>query len=282
MVRVSDLIRTAIAHKSALDSKSASFRFAVRAYDNLIKLLSGLPKTIDSIDNLPISQHMKYRLANPPEIHNVLTDLQTIQGIGLDKAKELVELGVQSLDDLRKKKFFDLLPIITQVYIKYRPLSVIPRKMIDSLKEKIIWDPSTQFIVGSYRRELQTSRDIDIMVIGNKKTLDAFIDHLAQQLQAVIYAQGNDKVSTLVKFMGKYVKLDVFRCSREEEPAMLLYSTGSKQHNILMRQEAKKLGLVLNQRGLFKSGKKIPIKTEKGFFDALNMKYVEPKNRHPS
>ena len=81
-------------------------------------------------------------------------------------------------------------------------------------------------------------------------------------------------------------KIDIFRVEPEDETAMLLYSTGSKEHNILMRQRAKSKGALLNQHGIFIKSKKnpdilekVPLKTEKDYFDFLEMKYKEPEQR---
>ena len=78
----------------------------------------------------------------------------------------------------------------------------------------------------------------------------------------------------------KIYKIDVFRTSIEDQIPMLLYSTGSKEFNIVMRGKAKKLGYLLNQKGLFKKGEKVDnLTSEKDYFDILGMAYQEPRER---
>ena len=102
----------------------------------------------------------------------------------------------------------------------------------------------------------------------------------------VLLSKGEDKIAFLLR-VDKilklknpiYYKIDVFRTSKKNKPAMLLYSTGSKQFNINMRNIAKKMGYKLNQEGLFKNNKQIILKTEKDFFKKLKMQYLFPEKR---
>jgi DNA polymerase/3'-5' exonuclease PolX len=60
----------------------------------------------------------------------------------------------------------------------------------------------------------------------------------------------------------------------------LLYFTGSKELNLMMRNKAKKLGYKLNEYGLFKGSKNIYVESEEEIFDLLEMKYLEPQERN--
>ena len=81
-----------------------------------------------------------------------------------------------------------------------------------------------------------------------------------------------------------YYKVDMFRTSVASKWAMLLYSTGPKYNNIRMRSIAKKKGYLLNQQGLYnRKTKKLlsnNVKSEKYFFDKLDMKYKPPEKRN--
>ena len=59
----------------------------------------------------------------------------------------------------------------------------------------------------------------------------------------------------------------------------LLYFTGSKEHNILMRKKAIARGWKLSEYGLFEGENIIASETEEEIFEALEMEYVEPRNR---
>ena len=67
----------------------------------------------------------------------------------------------------------------------------------------------------------------------------------------------------------------------EEWITGLLYFTGSKQFNIMMRIQAKKLGYNLNEHELYniKTGKKVILKDEKELFKILKMEYFPPDKR---
>ena len=60
----------------------------------------------------------------------------------------------------------------------------------------------------------------------------------------------------------------------------ILYFTGSKEHNIKMREKAKHMGHTLNEWGLIKANKsRFKITSEKDLFDIVNIDYLEPEDR---
>ena len=218
---------------------------------------------------------------------NLITQLTGIKGIGEEKAKKLIDLGVRQISDLSDEKYFDLLPKETQVFISYEPIREIPHehiKLIDTLINK--YDKDQVIIVGSYRRKKPISRDIDIMIVSDDvRAISNFAKWLSKKINIIPYSQGDDKASYLievVKIIGikKIYKIDVFRTDIKYKIPMLLYSTGSKEFNIRMRAKAKRLGYLLNQKGLYKDGIMVSLlKTEKDYFDILDMKYLEPEIR---
>jgi DNA polymerase/3'-5' exonuclease PolX len=117
--------------------------------------------------------------------------------------------------------------------------------------------------------------------------LDDYIKYLKKTFhnKIYLYSKGEDKISLIIQPFKtndniRY-KFDVFRTEPENYYSMLLYSTGPRDFNIRQRRHAKKLGLLLNQNGIFKNGKKINSSgdTERDLFKILNMDYVEPKDR---
>ena len=216
-------------------------------------------------------------------------------GIGAVKADELIEAGLKNIKQLKMKKWMDMLPDVTQKILKYKPERQIPHEKIKIIEDSVISlvNEAKIILVGSYRRKTSFSRDIDVMIVSNDvKVLDTFLENAKKTFDeenVILYANGPDKLSMLVRFnnvknlkahkLGIY-KLDVFRCPKDQEAAMLLYSTGSKNHNILMRQKAKSMKMLLNQKGLFLAGKLLPAKTEKDIFNHLEMDYKEPLERN--
>ena len=234
-----------------------------------------------------------YHRPSPPETkHNdmdkIIDDLAKIHGLGLVKAKALYNAGVRSVDDLKNGKMGILptLPIETQAYLKYDVISRIPRRVIETLHKKLkanpIFNASTFEIAGSYRRGAAYSSDIDIVSTGK---LDSLLGALSDDT-VFVYSKGSDKASLLYRvksgsILGKpmIVKLDVMICKPISYPYFLLYLTGSKEHNVKMRAIAKGMGMLLNQNGLYKNGMLVKAVDERSIFEALNLPYVEPKNR---
>ena len=289
--------------KEDKNKQSGSIRFIVQAYVNVASVIKNIHEeqaTISKydIDLLPITQHMKTKLnflllqkINKTDEKNLIAEqlknsLIDIAGIGKAKAIDLIKNGLKSMDELQQRKWQDQLTDGTKLLMKYKPLRKIPRITIQKIESRLIgFKGAMTKLVGSYLRHKPYSRDIDIMIVSNKKKiLDEYIKYLqdgADFKTIHIYAQGTEKMALLVKLGTKYLKIDVFVSTTAHQHAMLLYATGSKKFNIKMRSIAKKQGYLLNQMGLFKIGssKSINIKSEKDIFKKLTMDYVEPQNR---
>lgn len=264
-------------------------RFIQAAYKKLTRTLASEfdPEedvSAADIENLQITPHMKKKLCEiikkrPLKISPLLNDLNDIPGIGPQKIRELQEMGLKSVKQLKQKKFFEKLGKSAQMFIEKEPERKIPHEIISEIEHQISskWDTT---IVGSYRRNAPFSRDIDIMLISDKKDeLKEYVSFLKSRVKLFQYAAGPDKASFLIEHKSKYYKFDVFRTPKKYKWAMLLYSTGSKEFNIRMRGIAKKNGLRLNQEGLFKNGSRIDINSEEGYFKVLGIKFIKPEER---
>lgn len=128
------------------------------------------------------------------------------------------------------------------------------------------------YIGGSISRKKPIVGDVDIAVIPSN------LDILKKRLQTIgiIKAQG-DKLTNL---MFMQTQFNIFFSNFESWEPICLYATGSSSFNLKMRSEAKKLGYLLNQEGLWTNDKKELITTkEKEIFAKLALKYVIPENR---
>ncbi len=130
-------------------------------------------------------------------------------------------------------------------------------------------------VAGSLRRQKETVRDIDILMISKKpkKIMDVFT---GLPDVATVLAKGETKSSVRTK---DDVQVD---CRVEEEKsfgAALLYFTGSKNFNIRLRQLAIKRGLKINEYGVFRKNRFVCGKTEEEIFEILGMSYIEPELR---
>jgi DNA polymerase/3'-5' exonuclease PolX len=116
----------------------------------------------------------------------LVKELSEFMGLGSEKSKKLIEAGLKSANELHMKKYYDLLPEETKLFINLKPLQKIPHEHIKIL-EKYILDLGDSDIsvklVGSYRRKKPYSSDIDIMISSDKMdSLDIFIQKLRSDL----------------------------------------------------------------------------------------------------
>jgi DNA ligase (NAD+) len=229
---------------------------------------------------------------------NILAD---VYGIGPKKAKELVDKGITNIEQLRANQD-ELLNDIQKIGLKYyeQLLERIPRSEIQ-IYEQIFTttfsniasksDPNAKFeIVGSYRRGAQNSGDIDVIITGNTGVIyKNFIDDLIKQgIITHVLSRGLSKTLVIAKLPGNHVarRVDFLYSPPEEFAFAILYFTGSKAFNTVMRQKALEQGYTLNEHGISimenkVKGKKVDqlFKDEKDIFDFLKLAYKTPIER---
>jgi len=130
--------------------------------------------------------------------------------------------------------------------------------------------------VGSYRRRRDTVGDLDLLVVGDAAALsDSFVTH--PEVKEVL-ARGAAK-SSVVLATGLQVDLRPF--APESLGAALQYFTGSKAHNVAVRDRALRRGLKLNEYGVFRveTGDKIAGATEEEVYGALGLAFIPPELR---
>jgi DNA polymerase (family 10) len=130
---------------------------------------------------------------------------------------------------------------------------------------------------GSLRRMKETIGDVDLLVAGSDAppVMEAFVTHPSV---ARVIAKGDTK-SSIVTDLGLQVDLRVI--PEDAWGAAMIYFTGSKPHNIRIREMAVRQGLKLSEYGLFdaKSGDLLAAETEESVYRRLGMAYVEPTLR---
>ena len=143
-------------------------------------------------------------------------------------------------------------------------------------KEKSIKEIS---IAGSLRRMKETIGDIDILVAAEKKDWGKIHEHFVKYPEAdKVLAKGETKSSVVLK-SGRQVDL------RTVEPkswgAALQYFTGSKEHNIRIRDIAKEKGLKINEYGVFRADteERLGGETEEEVYRLVGMEWIPPEIR---
>jgi DNA polymerase (family X) len=135
---------------------------------------------------------------------------------------------------------------------------------------------------GSLRRFKETIGDVDLLA-SSKKPIDVINYFVAQPGIIKVIAKGDTKASVII---GSGIQADLRVVSDAEFPFALAYFTGSKEHNIVMRQRAIQRGLRLNEYGLFRSKEEtrdpkllVACQDEAEIFTTLDMPYVPPEIR---
>jgi DNA polymerase beta len=236
----------------------------------------------------------------------VIEDFIRIWDLGVSKAQKLYDdYGIKSLNELialDDEKKSELLTRNQLIGLKYLEdfEKRIPRKEMDKHNEilrKIFTKVSKDIlyeVVGSYRRGVETSGDIDVILTLTKNStenINEIISKIVKLLKDKEYiiedlAQGSHKYMGVCKMTKRSIprRLDIISSTFNEYPFQILYFTGSPNVNIQMRNIAIKYGYSLSQYGLKdkSTGKYIDLtqfKNEKDIFDFLKIKYLEPIER---
>jgi len=299
---------------STIESKKGE-HFKARAYKKAQETIMSFIHDIISIDQLKDKPGIgKTILAKLQEYINTgILDkiekekdkpeyiLSNVYGIGPKKAKELVELGIFSIAQLREKQD-DVLNAVQKVGLKYYEdiEERIPRSEIDEynlifytiFQDIHKTDPSMKYeIVGSYRRGSQQSGDIDVIITSkNPNSFKQFVDkQVEQNIILEILSRGSHKCLVISKLPTKTVarRVDFLYALPKEYPFSVLYFTGSKEFNTVMRSHALKMGYSMNEHGFSKMDGKQKSEqlitevftTEIDIFNFLGLQYKRPEER---
>jgi len=244
-----------------------------------------------------LGYYEELKAATPPGLVAMLE----IPGVGPKKIKMLHdELGIETIEQLEaackegkvaKLKGFGEK---TQINIcdginrrrayasKHLINEAIPKaeQLLDSLR--LHPDVVRCSSAGSLRRHREIIGDIDLL--ASSKQPGPVLDFFTQQPGILnVIAKGETKSSVLLE---GGIQCDLRVVSDAEFPLALMYFTGSKEHNIIMRQRAIERGLRLNEYGLFRSKVEtrdprllVHCRTEEDVFKQLGLHYVPPEMR---
>lgn len=262
----------------------------------------GLGERIDEIIKTGTLSELKTN-KETSEQTNAMDELLSITGIGPTRAKQYIKDGITSVNKLRDAIKNGKIKITHHIQVGidyYEDLThKIPRKEIDDMK-KILnkeinkVDKELVFeICGSYRRGLSKSGDIDLLIshphhisnIDKQKYLPKLVANLKKH-EFIIDSLTSDGAK---KYMGvcrieksPYARRIDIRCvDYSAYYTGLLYFTGSKNFNILVRKKALENGYSLNEYSLTnkETDEKVILQSEKELFDILDMEYVKPTDR---
>ena len=262
--------------------------------------LKGLPNIGDTIlSKLKEIQETGTLKLIEREKENPIHIFTTVYGIGPKKAQSLIDNKITTIELLKENK--NLLNDSQKIGLQYYDdiNKRIPREIIDQYKIILttiinnLDDKAISFqIVGSYRRGLNSSGDIDIIITNkqnNPCTFDLILNILKEKQIILEYlSKGKSKSLTIAKIDNDIPRRVDFLYSPYNEYAFsTLYFTGSKAFNTVMRHRSLKLGYSLNEHGITKMNGKnkgeqinvVEFPDEKSIFDFLEMEYKAPEDR---
>ncbi|MBI2558801.1 DNA polymerase/3'-5' exonuclease PolX [Candidatus Woesearchaeota archaeon] len=253
----------------------------------------GIAKKIDDFLKSGKSKHLEELKKKTPVD---MEQLGKIEGIGPKTILKLYrELKVKSVGDMEKaakqgkiQKIRGLGPTVEQNILKSiefakKSSERVPLGFALSSAEEVVRmlktlkEVTRASIAGSTRRMKETIGDIDILATSKapEKVIDFFtkIPNVAQVL-----AEGPTKSSVRLK---EGIQVDLRVLDDKIFGAALLYFTGNKEHNILLRRIAIEKGLKLSEYGLFdaKTDKLVAGRTEEEIYKKLGMDCIEPEMR---
>ena len=221
-----------------------------------------------------------------------LTELLRIPGLGPKRVKTLAhELKVRSLSELQTAAQAGRVRTLAGFGEKTEQhiLDALATRLAEAPRvQRAVAIPSAEALVayleqssgvsrviaaGSYRRGLETIGDLDILVTApaGRTVMDRFVAY--QEVRDVL-AHGATKSSVRLQ-SGLQVDLRVV--PQESYGAALLYFTGSKAHNVVLRQLAQQRGLKLNEYGVFRGDKPIAGETEESVYASLGLPWIPPE-----
>ncbi len=287
--------------------------FKIRAYRNGADIVSHAAEAVSSLDEaalrgwngigkdlagrireIALTGDCAVRRELLTEFPATLLDVLRLQGVGPKTVAILYrELRITSLDDLAaaakagrirgvkgmggKKEQLILQAIEERQRFAGRHLLSRATEMADALVSYLRdHAPAAEIAtVGSVRRGADTSGDLDILASGGDSGLaDVFIRFAGVER---VLANGGSKASVLLR---GGIQADLRIVSAEQRGAAMQYFTGSKAHNIALRDRALSRGWKLNEYGLFNGDdQSIASHTEEDIYAALGLAFIAPELR---
>lgn len=315
MPKTNEEIEELLTEWAELIQVSGGDPYRARAYEKAARAVGGYSKDVRSLDEkqlLAIPSVGKSMAAHIGEyvttgtFHELedlretvpggMRELLRIPGLGPKKAIQLYnELGIATVDDLREAIAADKLQGIKGLGTKTVENL---RKGIENLSkysDRILIDEALETAesvirslsetlglqrisyAGSLRRMRDTIGDVDILVASGDAgpVMDAFT---SMPRAREIIAKGETKSSIVTR---KGLQVDLRVVPEEAWGAALIYFTGSKAHNIKIREMAVRKGWKLSEWGLFeaKTNKLIVAKTEEEVYERLGLPWIPPTMR---
>lgn len=263
--------------------------------NNKLKEVKGIGEAINKkITELITTGRLEYYENLKASIPGGLVEMLKIPGLGPKKIKTLYDkLDIKTIGELEyaclenrlvelsgfgektQKKILEGIKFVKRFSNQH--LFSEAYSEADSLKQYLL---KTGLVIrceiaGSIRRKKEIVKDIDILATTNdpQKLMEIFVEY--DKTRDVI-AKGDTKTSITLE---SGINTDLRVVKDEEYPYALHHFTGSKEHNTAMRHRAKRMGIKMNEYGLFKGDTLIKCQDEEEIFRKLNLSYIPPEIR---
>jgi DNA polymerase (family 10) len=270
------------------------------AKDDKLKGIQGLGDALQQkLHELATTEKLEFYDKLTAEFGEGLIELFQVQGLGGKKIKVLHEqLGVRSLADLKRvcedgsaaklagfgaktvEKLLQSISFRESHAEEFRQEQVVPvaTRILDSLRTHP--DVSRAEVAGSYRRAKETVHDLDFLV-ATKQPQSVLADFVKMPGVSQVLGHGDTKASVV---LDSGVQCDLRVVSNEEFACALVYFTGSKEHNILLRSRALDRGWSLNEYAFTPTGKGTSAPPsrcmeEADVYRALDLDFIDPELR---
>ena len=265
--------------------------------ENRLREVPGVGEAISKkITELVTTGHLEYYEKLKAEFPEGISSLLDIPGIGPRTAMLLSgELGVSSVDELEaavvggKVATLDRMGektaenILHQIQVLRRKDSRIPIgeaiPVVEEIMLRLKYLPGVRNLnpAGSMRRFCETVGDIDLMCTAdNAGDVIRTFTRLPQVRE--VLASGDTKASVIV---AGGLQVDLRVVEHDAYGSLLQYFTGSKQHNINLRDRARRMGLSLNEYGItdLNTGEMEKFDTEEAFYQRQGLQFIPPELR---
>lgn len=223
-----------------------------------------------------------------------LADMLSISGLGPKRVKTLhAELGITNLEELQeaarqgrirqlrgfgKKLEQEILASLErnggrEKRTLLRDAEQIAEPLLAYLKKsKVIEEVA---IAGSYRRRKETVGDLDL--VAASQSGEKVIEHFVRY-EGVIEVLSQGKTSSAVRLQPG-IRVDLRVVPRQSYGAVLFHFTGSRAHNLKLRNMALDRDLKINEYGVFRGDEQLAGRTEEDLYAVFDLPYIEPELR---
>ncbi len=290
--------------------------FRLRAYRNAARMIAELPESMTAIvedterspDEFPgIGEDLAKKIetlvktGSLPQLEEMrkkippgVVEMLRLPGMGPKKAAVLFhELSITTLEELKqaaeqqqirelkgfgKKTEESILEGLQQVQESSGRVFLADAKVqADAILESLSKLPSVKQIAaaGSLRRRRETVGDLDVLITAadSAESMDALAEH---ELVEKVLARGETKQRVRLR---SGLEMDLRVVPEESYGAALVYFTGSKAHNIVLRRRAQDRKLKINEYGVYRGEKSVAGRTEEEVYEAVDLPWIPPELR---